>query len=459
MGRTRPRTRSTWEKTFMAVACLGLPESGREPVALPQPRASLERVKEWQLIVAGMLVRLGFCMLWATLFPLPYYGPVAGDNFFVPGSDGYIQIARTLYLSGEFTIGPGGQPVHNRPPLHPVAMLIFGAWSAQHWYLFWFVGTALFSGAFMAVSLALGKMFGLTPVQNKVVLLMLAFHPYLIFSAKSATFIMEATLLLLLAVFLFLRGLRGRRWFAFLAGLACGLGALTHGSFLLLPAGLGGLALLWRKPLLSRKLITFGLLLLGTALPVLPWTVRNYHQFNRFIPVVTGQGILYWLGDFEFTGRDGYALGAVYKRATGRNPQLAFSGFANPDDDALLWSLARKDMMERPGNTVRRMVLGVYGFWAPWIPSEIKGLICAGLNLPVVLAVVVLLVRNLLQRRLYFHHIVLTCVILYFNLVFAFFLAVISYFVMVLPLLFLLLVCLWASPQRTPPLRPGVALP
>jgi 4-amino-4-deoxy-L-arabinose transferase-like glycosyltransferase len=413
-------------------------------------RTSLDRVKEWQLIVAGMLVRLAFCLLWVTLFPSPYYGPVAGNNFFAAGSDGYIQIARTLYLSGEYTFSPGDPPVHNRPPLHPVVMLIFGAWSAEHWYIFWFVGTALLSGAFMTLILALGRMLGLTPAQNKVVLLLLAFHPYLIFASKATTFIMEAAVLMPLVIYLFLRGLRGSGWTAFLAGLACGLGALTHGSFLLLPGILGVLTLLWRKPAWSRKLASVGLLLLGTALLVLPWTARNYYQFHRFIPVVTGQGILYWLGDFDFTGRDEYRLGLFFKRTTGREPDIAFSGFKDPDDDALLWALARKDMLERPGNSLRRTALGAYGFWAPWIPSKEKGLVCGAMNLPVVLAVVVLLLRNLMQRRLQFDHIVLAFVILYINLVFAFFLAVISYFVMVLPLLLLLLVCLLAPSQRTP---------
>lgn len=431
----------------MTLASLALEKPVGGTTVLPRAGAWLARVKPWHLIVAGMLVRLAFCLLWVLLVPSPYYGPVEGDTYFEAGSDGYIQIARTLYLSGEYSFSPGGQPVHNRPPLHPVVMLVFGAWSAEHWYLFWFIGTALLSGAFLSVVLALGRLFHLTSAQNKVVLALLAFHPYLIFSTKSATFIMEATLLLTLVVYLFLRGLRGSRWVIFLAGLACGLGALTHGSFLLLPVVLGGLTLLARQPAWSRKLATAGLLLLGTVLVVLPWTARNYRVFHRVIPVVTGQGILYWLGDYEFTGREGYDLANLFERAAGRKPALNFCGFADPEDDALLWALARKDMLERPGNTLRRTALGVYGFWAPWVPSKEKGVICAAMNLPVVLAVVVLLLRNLVGRRLQFHHVVLAVVVLYFNLVFAFFLAVISYFVMVLPLLFLLLVCL-LTPSR-----------
>jgi hypothetical protein len=423
------------------------------------------RIKEWQLIVLGMVVRLAFALLWAALFPLPFYGPVEGDNFMETGTDGYIQIARTLYLSGEFAFSPGGPPVHNRPPLHPVVMLIFGAWSAKYWYVFWFVGAALLSGAFMALILAMGRMFGLTSLQNKIVLLVLALHPYLILAAKSPTFIIEATVLLPLVIYLLLRSLHGSRWLSFLAGLACGLGALTHGSFLLLPGVLGGLVFLWRKPAWSTKLATIGFLVLGTALTVLPWTARNYYHFHRFIPVVTGQGILYWLGDFEFSKRDGYGLGKVFKRATGRDAHITFSGFDDPNDDAILWDLARKDMRERPGNTLCRTALGAYGFWAPWIPSHSnvdlehdggpsasafwKGLSCAVMNLPVVLAVLLLMARNLFQRRLLFHHVALACVILYLNLVFAFFLAVISYFVMVLPLLFLLLVCLLAPPRSS----------
>src|SRR5205823_2707991 len=111
--------------------------------------------------------------------------------------------------------------------------------------------------------------------------------------------------------------------------------------------------------------------------------------------VVTGQGLLYWIGDSIFSERLGYSVGPIFKEITGREPEFAFSGFVNPDDDALMWSLARKDMLERPGHTLRRTAAGAYGFWAPWLPEESKSPICATMNLPFVLAVIVLLVRNL----------------------------------------------------------------
>jgi hypothetical protein len=442
----------------MSVVSVIPTESGGAVCLMYRARTWLERVSAWHLIGAGMLIRFAFCLLWAAFEPSPYYAPVEGTRFFDAGSDGYVQIARTLYLTGEYAFSPGGPPVHNRPPVHPVVMLIFGAWSAEYWYVFWFIGTALLSGAFMALIAALGRMFALTPLQIKIVLLVLAFHPYLIFATKSTTFIMEATVLLPLVLYLFLLGLRGRRAGAALSGIACGLGALTHGSFLLLPGVLGGLGLLWPGVRWSRKLTSVGCLILGTALVLLPWTIRNYRQFHRFIPVVTGQGILYWIGDSIFAGRLGYSVGPIFKEVTGREPEIAFSGFVDPADDALMWSLARKDMLERPGNTLRRTALGAYGFWAPFLPSESKGLLCALLNLPFVLAAVVMLLRNLVQRRLHFHHLVLACLIVYFNLVFAFFLAVVSYFVMVLPLLFLLVACLLVAPRRsaTVPARPTV---
>lgn len=450
-----------------------------ERSATAPSRALLGRVREWHIIVGGAVLRLAFCLVWAALFPLPFYAPVAGETFFEAGSDGYIQIARTLYLTGEYRFSPGGQPVHNRPPLHPVVMLVFGAWAPQHWYIFWFIATALMSAAFLAVTAALGRRFGLTPTQNKVLLLILALHPYLIFATKSPTFILEATLLLPLVIYLFLRGLDekgdgtppiqgsrplfrpGSRLIALLAGLACGAGALTHGSFLLLPAVLGGLALLWRKPAWSTKVASVGLLIVGTVLPVVPWTVRNYQVFHRFIPVVTGQGILYWLGDCDFHREPGRNLGVIFKQATGREPAIRYSGFVNPDDDALLWDLAKKDIVHRPVHSLQRTALGLYGFWAPWIPSEEgagpsrgKELGCAVMNLPVVLAVIGLFLWRLWRRQLAFHHVLLAMVLLYINLVFAFFLAVISYFIMVLPLLFLLLVCLLA-PVRPAPVGPA----
>jgi hypothetical protein len=269
-----------------------------------------------------------------------------------------------------------------------------------------------------------------------------AFHPYLIFVTKSTTFVVAATLVLVLVMYLYFR-IKGRNLLAAIGcGLACGVGALAHGSFLLLPVVLGFFLLLNSQIAWTRRLTGSLLIGLGCSLVVVPWTVRNYQQFGRFIPIVTGQGIQYWLGETNnFIGAR-YTLGSIYQAAAGKELEIKYAGAVNPEDDALLWSLAKQDIVRRPVHFVKRFAIGVVGFWMPWYPTEAKALVSAILNFPVLAVIGALIFVLSYRRRLEYHHLVLIGVIAYFNLVFAFFLAMLAYFVMVLPLVFLLLVSL-----------------
>ncbi|GIV43479.1 MAG: hypothetical protein KatS3mg035_0602 [Bacteroidia bacterium] len=61
------------------------------------------------------------------------------ENIKVLGTDGHFQIARTLWLSGEYAFEVGGKPVHSRPPLHPLLLMITSAWSEKYWFFLWFL--------------------------------------------------------------------------------------------------------------------------------------------------------------------------------------------------------------------------------------------------------------------------------------------------------------------------------
>src|SRR5262249_46147953 len=151
--------------------------------------------------------------------------------------------------------------------------------------------------------------------------------------------IMAATLLVTLSVYLFLQIRGGRIIPALGCGLACGLGALSHGSFLLLPLLFGGFLLLPSAITWGRRLAACSVLLIGSLAIVLPWTYRNYRNFDQVIPVVTGQGIQYWIGDFCYFGDRHYLPDHVFKEATDRELVTVYTGAEDPRDDAILWKL------------------------------------------------------------------------------------------------------------------------
>lgn len=92
-----------------------------------------------------------------------------------------------------------------------------------------------------------------------------------------------------LSVFAFRRAGRLLRW-AVLAGLLCGLAALTRnvGLALIVPIALG----LWtgRPRWRWASLASPAAMLLCVVLAILPWVIRNEAEFGRFIPVSSGTG-------------------------------------------------------------------------------------------------------------------------------------------------------------------------
>lgn len=93
---------------------------------------------------------------------------------------------------------------------------------------------------------------------------------------------------------------------ALLTGIALGLTALTRPIFMLgIPCVMAG----WLYASLStwrRQLRLCVLLALGSAMTILPWTVRNYRHYHRTILISTGFGTKLWQGNNELA--DGSAF-------------------------------------------------------------------------------------------------------------------------------------------------------
>ena len=81
------------------------------------------------------------------------------------------------------------------------------------------------------------------------------------------------------------------RW-ALAGGVLCGLAALTraNGILLAVPAVIAvlGAAAVPRR----SRLAALGLLLLGLAVAMTPWTIRNFYAFGSFVPISTQPGFL-----------------------------------------------------------------------------------------------------------------------------------------------------------------------
>jgi hypothetical protein len=88
-----------------------------------------------------------------------------------------------------------------------------------------------------------------------------------------------------------------------IAGVCIGLSVLTREAGLILLLALLGWYLLVHRPF-RKAILNWGIVAVIAILTVAPWTIRNYTQFNAFVPVSTNGGINFYIGNNpEATGR------------------------------------------------------------------------------------------------------------------------------------------------------------
>jgi 4-amino-4-deoxy-L-arabinose transferase-like glycosyltransferase len=231
-------------------------------------------------------------------------GVIVGTPHFQPIFDAahYDRLGAAIASGGPYA----GQfvphtPSAFRPPLYPVALalvhLLGGGWDG---------GRLL--GAVLGVVTVLLVMLVATRIWGRRVALvagtLVAVFPPLV--ALNASLLSESLFLpLVLGVLLSTleyRRTRRLRW-AVLAGVLCGLAALTRVNGLLLvvaaAAGTWGGRPRWSR----RALVAPALIALVAAVTVTPWVVRNTFAFHRFVGIST---------------QSGYALAATYNRASAR---------------------------------------------------------------------------------------------------------------------------------------------
>lgn len=222
-------------------------------------------------------------------------GAIATDGGYVPAHDAfdYDRHGRSIAAGEGFPESgyvPDGGPSALRPPVYPY--LLGGTYAA--------------SGDSIEVGRVLGALFGALAVAllylvvlriwGRRVALLAAFFaavfPPLVLLSRdllSEQLYIALELGAVLCVLAF-RGSGGALRWALAAGLLCGVATLTRnpGGVLILPILLG----LWvGRPRLSPRVLLAPAVALGCiALVMLPWTVRNWADFGRFVPVTSSTG-------------------------------------------------------------------------------------------------------------------------------------------------------------------------
>jgi len=265
------------------------------------------------IMAGGLLVRLIF---FAASAPL-------GGTPLLLDEGNYLGIAESLYRGEGFREGTPWL----RPPGYPFFLATILGLSGGSRPAALFV-QALLSVANIGVAYALGRealarRADVSPARAKAVGLasagLMAANPFV---ASQSSMFMAETLYMLLISLLFWAALRAMRaWEALpqlarsrkavgliaLAGLIAAAGALTRSQLL----GFVPLLLAWLWWVLSREvrwrsirpLLPIAIFLAVMLAAILPWTVRNYVRYQRFLLVETTGGYNFWLYN-DVVGRD-----------------------------------------------------------------------------------------------------------------------------------------------------------
>jgi len=247
---------------------------------VPFPRI---RPKMWicAIISLGLVVRL----LWVMTFPT------------LPRSDTatYVGLAYKLYRLGEYSVA--GTYAY-WPPGYPFFLFAHFKLFGPYLWVAVLANCWLYAATVVVVYVFARRLAGAGAGAARIAMLIIALWPNYIFSAGLASKETLLVLLLPLSIYLVLRAHEassapGRIGAAFAAGLVFGMASLTQPStqLLVVPVLVFELLALTKW---SNLVIRMMCIALGMAIVIGPWTVRNFHVFNRWVPISTNGGSVFY---------------------------------------------------------------------------------------------------------------------------------------------------------------------
>jgi 4-amino-4-deoxy-L-arabinose transferase-like glycosyltransferase len=203
------------------------------------------------------------------------------------------QIAQNLVRHGEFSVH-AGRPTSFRAPGLPFALAgvyaLFGNGNFVAAHIFFcLVGALTCIATYLVAREVAGEVGGLLAAA------LVAAYPNVLYYAIHFSSEPLFTVLLLLAVWQFIRGLRteGLSHFAW-SGVLLGLSALTRpASFYFLPF-FALVALMVEPSRWRSRIARVALMAVGLMLPIAPWAIRNYQVHGRSVLLASNGGSTFW---------------------------------------------------------------------------------------------------------------------------------------------------------------------
>ncbi|MBU1862819.1 MAG: glycosyltransferase family 39 protein [Candidatus Omnitrophica bacterium] len=329
-----------------------------------------------------LLFFISFTIRLVAVLALPQEGSDSGD---------YIKLARNIRAHRSFSYD-GTIPDDSRAPLYP-------AFIAS---VFFVCGESLppiriIQAGLDALTCLLVFICALILWENVLIAYLgcgiAMIHPSLI---GSTTFILSETIathvITFSLLFLMLAMKRSEKKYYMFSGILLGIGTLGKPICLLFPLFLFMCCCMYKK---WRWVLPFFIIFIGSfCITILPWTARNFFQFNKFIPVSSNIGGNLWIGSYEpWGGTYSSEMNALHNRlAVKFDPTI--KGHYRIDD--YLKKEALKRIKSDPTTYIRLCLGKTVRFWLR-IPGEEE----------------ILRDRFILKWLIYLSHYTLLCLFVY----------------------------------------------
>jgi 4-amino-4-deoxy-L-arabinose transferase-like glycosyltransferase len=305
-------------------------------------------------LIVGLLVRL------VILSRTPALGIKIADE------QQYSQLAGNIVAGNGFAWGPG-EPTSLRPPLYPGLVAALWAGTGSHNLQAIRFLQILLSLATAAMVYALGTRIYSAPVGRYAAAVCWLYPSFIFFNFLILT---ETLFTFLLVAFLLLTVMlvqTPRMWIGLLCGVSLGLAALTRSVLWPVPLVLCPmLAVLIRAPL-ARRLALPVVVLLGYALVVTPWAIRNT-RLQRVVTIVdTMGGMNLRMGNYEYTPDDRMwdAVGLGGEKSWVNGLAADYAGETVTEGIKEKWAQRKaiEYMRDHPGVTLRRSFIKFADLW------------------------------------------------------------------------------------------------
>lgn len=195
-----------------------------------------------------------------------------------------------------------GTPTHVRPPVYPIFLAIIYKFFGRNYTI-----VHLFQGIIGSLTVGLIYLFSKNIFNNSEIgfysaILCSIWPAFIVYTGIIGTETLYSFLFILFLALLYKAYVRLKINHYFLIGIVLGIVNLTRSTIIFYPLFLIMIEYLINRNI--RKIRDIFLIFILSMFIVLPWTIRNYKVFGRFLLVNTSAGELFWAGTYE--GWDGY---------------------------------------------------------------------------------------------------------------------------------------------------------